>query len=108
MHAAVGNVSNKLRHGTDRRGNLANGRNDHVHVHRFVERSLQRRINRCFTRALVPGGTWKYSRTLVTGTPGTGSTWTTTVIDPNSNYTVINAAEDSATATLATYYFYET
>jgi RHS repeat-associated protein len=60
-----------------------------------------------FNRTLSPGGEWQYSRTLQSGTPGSGSTWTTTVIDPNSNYTVINAAEDAST-TLATHNFYET
>jgi RHS repeat-associated protein len=54
------------------------------------------------TRTLNPGGEWQYSRTLVTGTPGTKSTWTTTVIDPSSNYTVINSAEAANTN------FYET
>lgn len=54
------------------------------------------------TRTLNPGGEWQYSRSLVTGTPGTKSTWTTTVIDPSNNYTVINAAEDASTN------FYET
>ena len=54
---------------------------------------------------------WQYSRSLVSGSPGPGSTWTTTVIDPNSNYTVINLAEDGTTntsTTVATYDFYET
>lgn len=63
------------------------------------------------TRTLTPGGTWLYTRSLVTGTPGPGSTWTTTVEDPNANYTVINFAEDSTTnssSTVATYNFYET
>ncbi|HXM09989.1 MAG TPA: RHS repeat-associated core domain-containing protein [Terriglobales bacterium] len=59
------------------------------------------------TRTLSPGGEWQYSRSLVTGTPGPGSTWTTTVEDPNSNYMVINAAEDGI-ATNPTYFFYET
>jgi RHS repeat-associated protein len=59
------------------------------------------------TRTLNPGGEWQYSRTLVAGTPGTGSKWSTTLIDPNNNYTVINAAEDGNT-TLPTYNFYET
>ena len=59
------------------------------------------------TRTLSPGGEWQYSRTLVSGTPGTGSEWTTTVIDPNNNYTIINSAEDGST-TNPTYNFYET
>ena len=62
-------------------------------------------------RTLTPGGEWQYSRTLVSGTPGPGSTWTTTVTDPNGNNTVIYFAEDSATTTnttIATYSFYET
>jgi len=62
------------------------------------------------TRTLTPGGEWQYSR-LVTGTPGPGSFSTTTVTDPNSNQTVINFAEDSATntgTTSATYNLYET
>ena len=59
------------------------------------------------TRNLTPGGEWQYSRTLVTGTPAPGSTWTTTVVDPNSNQTVINFAEDGNT-TYSTYNFYET
>ncbi len=62
------------------------------------------------TRQLSTGGTWHYTRSLNSGTPGPGSTWTTTVVDPNSNYTVINAAEDGANGatTAATYFFYET
>jgi RHS repeat-associated protein len=59
------------------------------------------------TRTLSPGGEWQYSRSPLTGTPGPGSTWTTTVEDPNSNYMVINAAEDGVT-TNPTYFFYET
>jgi RHS repeat-associated protein len=58
-------------------------------------------------RTLSPGGEWQYSRSLVTGSPGSGSTWTTTVIDPNSNDTVINFAEDETSGT-PTYNFYET
>jgi RHS repeat-associated protein len=66
-----------------------------------------------FTRTLSPGGTWTYSRTNNSGTPGPGSLWTTTVEDASSpaNYTVINFAEDSAvngTSTVATYNMYET
>jgi len=60
-----------------------------------------------FTRTLNPGGEWQYSRTLVSGTPGAGSTWQTTVIDPNSNQTVINFSEDANTSQ-ATYNLYET
>ncbi len=64
------------------------------------------------TRALSPStscsaGCWQYSRTLVTGSPGSASTWTTTVIDPINNYTVINSAEDGVTSN-PTYFFYET
>ncbi len=54
---------------------------------------------------------WQYARNLVSGTPGPGSTWTTTVTDPASNQTIINFAEDSTTtgaSTNATYNFYET
>ena len=64
------------------------------------------------TRVLSPatscssGGCWQYARALVTGTPGPGSTWKTTVTDPPGNQTVINFAEDSTTT--ATYNFYET
>jgi len=56
-------------------------------------------------------GSWSYTRQLVSGTPGPGSTWTTTVVDPNGNNSVINFAEDSTTNgtnTAATYSFYET
>jgi RHS repeat-associated protein len=59
------------------------------------------------TRQLNPGGEWQYIRSLVSGTPAPGSTWTTTVIDPNNNYTVINEAEDGFKTT-PTYFFYET
>jgi hypothetical protein len=62
-------------------------------------------------RPLNPGGEWKYSRSLVSGTPGPGSIWTTTVFDPNGNETTINFAEDGTTTTsttIATYNFYET
>jgi hypothetical protein len=52
----------------------------------------------------APAQSWSYSRQLVSGTPGPGSTWTTTVTDPSSNQTVINFSEDSAT----TYNLYET
>ena len=58
-------------------------------------------------RTLNPGGEWQYSRSLVTGSPGSGSTWTTTVTDPNNNNTVINFAEDETSGT-PTYNFYET
>jgi RHS repeat-associated protein len=63
------------------------------------------------SRALSPGGTWAYSRTLVSGTPGPGSTWQTTITDPVGNQTVVNLAEDGATnssSTVATYNFFET
>jgi RHS repeat-associated protein len=55
-----------------------------------------------------PSGCWEYTRTLQNGTPGSGSSWQTSVADPYGNYTVIDTTEDAATATLATYYFYET
>jgi RHS repeat-associated protein len=68
------------------------------------------------TRTLNPGGEWQYSRAQVNSTaPGPGSTWTTTVIDPAGNNTVIHFAEDSTTTnpsstppTTATYNLYET
>lgn len=47
---------------------------------------------------------WQYTRGLVSGTPGPGSTWTTTVADPNGNDTVLNFSEDSG----ATSNLYET
>ena len=50
---------------------------------------------------------WQYSRALISGTPGPGSTWTTTVVDPNGNNTVVNFAEDSST-TASTFNLYET
>ncbi|HWW15189.1 MAG TPA: RHS repeat-associated core domain-containing protein [Candidatus Dormibacteraeota bacterium] len=66
------------------------------------------------SRVLNPGGTWGYSR-LGSGTPGPGSTWTTTVTNPNGDNTLINFAEDSTVTnttsnppTTATYNFYET
>jgi len=65
------------------------------------------------TRVLSPatscssGGCWQYSRALVSGTPGPGSTWTTNVTDPNGNQTVMNFAEDIGTAN-PNYNFYET
>jgi YD repeat-containing protein len=52
-------------------------------------------------RTLTPGGEWQYARSL------SGSTWTTTVTDPNLNQTIINFAEDGNTAA-PTYNFYET
>lgn len=65
------------------------------------------------TRTLNPGGAWQYSRALQSGSKpvGPGSTWTTTVVDPSGNYTVIKSAEDASTNTsntVATYNFYET
>ena len=67
------------------------------------------------TRTLSPGGEWTYSRSLVSGTPGPGSAWTTTINDPSSpsNTTVSNFAEDSTTSTsgpstVPTYNLYET
>jgi len=65
------------------------------------------------TRVLSPatscasGGCWQYTRALVTGTIGPGSTWTTTITDPPGNQTVVNLAEDSNT-TAPTYNFIET
>jgi RHS repeat-associated protein len=53
------------------------------------------------TRTLNPGGEWQYARSL------SGSTWTTTITDPNQNQTIINFAEDGNT-TAPTYNFYET
>jgi RHS repeat-associated protein len=48
-------------------------------------------------RTLSPGGEWTYSRSLVSGSPVPGSSpgaeWTTTIVDPNSNNTVINFSE---------------
>jgi len=52
-------------------------------------------------RTLNPGGEWQYARSL------SGSTWATTVTDPNENQTVINFAEDGNT-TYPTHNFYET
>ncbi len=60
-----------------------------------------------FNRTLTPGGEWQYSRSLVTGTPAPGSAWTTAVIDPNGDQTLINFVED-ANITAPTYNFYET
>ena len=54
------------------------------------------------TTNLLPAQSWSYSRTLVTGTPGPGSTWTTTVVDSNGNNTVLNFAEDATTTTSTT------
>jgi RHS repeat-associated protein len=58
------------------------------------------------------GGCWQYSRALQGSTaPGPGSTWVTTVSDPQANQTLINFAEDSTTtkaSTIATYNMYET
>ncbi len=64
------------------------------------------------TRVLTPctscgSGSWQYERSLLTGSPGPASTWTTTVIDPNSNDTFIDFSEDGNT-TNPTYYLYET
>jgi RHS repeat-associated protein len=60
-------------------------------------------------------GTWSYTRTKLSGTPGPGSTWQTLVTDANGNNTYINFAEDSTTTNLnanpptrATYNLYET
>ncbi len=61
------------------------------------------------TRTMSTGGTRTYSRTLNSGTPGSASTWTTTIEDQNTpaNYTVANFAEDSNT-TNPTHRLYET
>lgn len=58
-----------------------------------------------------PSGCWQYLRSLTGGTPGPGSTWTTTVTDPVGNQSVINFAEDGTTTTsttTATYSMFET
>ena len=52
-------------------------------------------------RTLSPGGTWQYSRS------GSDPAWTTTVVDPASNDTVISFEKDAATAP-ATSNFFET
>lgn len=57
-------------------------------------------------RTLVPGGMWFYSRALQSGSPGPGSTWTTTTTDPANNQTVMNFAEDNDST--STYSMYET
>ena len=59
------------------------------------------------TRSLTGSGNWQYSRTINSGTPGPGSTWTTTVTDPASNKTAINFAEDGAVSG-PTYALFET
>ena len=51
------------------------------------------------TRTVNPGGQWQYSRSLA------GSTWTTTVIDPAGNQSLINLTKDSSGSTQS---FYET
>jgi RHS repeat-associated protein len=51
------------------------------------------------TRTVTPGGNWTYARS------GSGTTWGTTITDPNSNQTLINFSED---ASLSTNNFYET
>ena len=66
------------------------------------------RIMAASTTCNATNGCWQYSRNLLSGTPGPGSTWQTTVVDPNSNYTVINLAEDGTTGQLATHDLYET
>lgn len=48
------------------------------------------------TRTLNPGGQWTYARVLHSGTPGPGSTWTTTVTDPAANKTVSQFTEDGS------------
>ena len=60
------------------------------------------------TRTLSPGGAWTYARTLVSGTPGPGSTWTMTMTDPALNQSVLSFAEDAASGNVATYNMYET
>ncbi len=69
-----------------------------------------KRILTASTTCSASTSCWQYSRTLVSGTPGTGSTWTTAVIDPNSNNTVINFAEDAAniSGTTPSFNMYET
>jgi RHS repeat-associated protein len=60
-------------------------------------------------RTLSPGGAWVYARGLVSGSPGSGSTWTTTVTDPTTptnNQTVLNFTEDGNST--STYNLYET
>ncbi|HTY85592.1 MAG TPA: RHS repeat-associated core domain-containing protein [Silvibacterium sp.] len=65
------------------------------------------------TRVLSPsiscssGGCWQYARTLEHGTPGTGSSWQTSVTDPANNVTVLDFAEDAST-TAPSYNLYET
>ena len=49
------------------------------------------------TRTLNPGGAWQYSRS------GANPAWTTTVIDPSNNYTVLNFEKDTVSNN-----FYET
>jgi len=60
----------------------------------------------------IPTGCWQYLRSLTgSGTPGPGSTWTTTVTDPVGNQSFMNFVEDSTTTTAtttATYSMYET
>ena len=65
------------------------------------------------TRILSGSGTWTYTRTLNSGTPGPGSTWTTTITDPatpTNNQAAIAFTEDSANgaSSAATYNLYET
>ena len=63
------------------------------------------------SRQLTPGGSWSYTRQVQSGSPGPGSTWKTTVVDPAGNNSVLNFAEDATTIgtnTVATYNFYET
>jgi len=59
-------------------------------------------------RTLSTGGSWSYSRANLTGTPGPGSTWSTTITDPAGNETVSDFSEDSTTGTAGTYNLYET
>ncbi len=54
-----------------------------------------------FNRTLSPGGEWVYSRAK-----GMYYLWTTTVVDPSNNSTVVSFIEDSNT-TNPTYNFYE-
>jgi RHS repeat-associated protein len=59
----------------------------------------------------IPTGCWQYARSKLSGTPGPGSTWSTTVTDPVGNQSFLNFVEDSTTTTsttTATYNMYET
>jgi len=51
------------------------------------------------TRTVTPGGQWQYSRSL------NGSIWSTTILDPNQNQTVLNFSKDASAGTQG---FFET